>query len=446
MAKKDTWQQAWVEVLPDLRNFRSTANSEMTSVLGAAGAAGGVAAGDGIKGGILGAIPKLAGPLLGALAALGIGRLVGEAIGSGINYGIDAVGLASDLAESVNAVEVSFGDEIADQVRELAKSAPADLFLTQKAFNEFAVRFSSFGKKIAGPGGDVAAVLDEISNRAADFASVNNIEVADALALFQSTLAGESEPIQNYGKDLSAAAVEAYALANGIGEAGRELTDAEKIQARYQLLLQETADVQGDLANTSGELAGQQREFAVGLEEAQTKFGEALLPFATELLQLANSEILPALGTFLADVGPEFAQGLKDSLPGLKSLADDLVSAGPAFTDFAVNTLPLLVQGLTDLLDIASGLALLGSDPGQFLSEFLGVTDNIPGIGSSGNPTGTPLNNQELWDKYGGGGDMPGAGGGGAPQIVQYFPPYLSPANVADASAQAINQILRERQ
>jgi len=440
VAKKDTWQQAWVEVLPDLRNFRSTANSEMTSALGAAGAAGGVAAGDGIKGGILGAIPKLAGPLLGALAALGIGRLVGQAIGSGINYGIDAVGLASDLAESANAIEVTFGEEIAAQVADLAESAPKDLKITQKAFNEYATRFSAFGKQIVGPSGDIVDWLDELTTRGADFASVYNLDVADALALFQSGLAGETEPLRKYGLDLSAAAIEAFAYSHGIAAAGDELTETQKIQARYLALLEQTASVQGDAAATSGELAGQQREFAVGLEEAQTKFGEALLPFATELLQLANEDILPALGTFLADVGPEFAQGLKDSLPGLKSLADDLVSAGPALTDFAVNTLPLLVQGLSDLLDIASGLALLGSDPGKFASEFFGITDDIPGIGSNGSADRGPLSSEEFWNQT-----DPG-GGGSAPQIVQHFPPYLSPANVADASAQAINQILRERQ
>ena len=39
---------------------------------------------------------------------------------------------------------------------------------------------------------------------------------SDALALFQSGLAGETEPLRKFGIDLSAAAVEAHAIATGI--------------------------------------------------------------------------------------------------------------------------------------------------------------------------------------------------------------------------------------
>src|SRR5690554_5076186 len=99
----ESWAQAWVEVLPDFKDFKSKANREMSSTLGAAGDRGGLVAGKGVVGGITGGIKGAGGLIAGAVAALGIGALVGSAISTGIRYGIDSVGLASDLSETRTA-------------------------------------------------------------------------------------------------------------------------------------------------------------------------------------------------------------------------------------------------------------------------------------------------------------------------------------------------------
>ena len=64
-----------------------------------------------------------------------------------------------------------------------------------------------------------------------------NLDVNQAAELFQSGLAGETEPLRKFGIDLSAAAVEASAYANGIAKAGKPLTEQQKVQARYALLM-----------------------------------------------------------------------------------------------------------------------------------------------------------------------------------------------------------------
>ena len=335
----DAWQSAWVEVLPDFKNFTRKANSEMTSVLGAAGTAGGVVAGKNMGGGILAAIPKLAGPLIAAFAALGLGNLIGQAVGSGIRYGLDAVDLASALGESFNAVQVTFGEEIAADLKVLAEQAPESLKVTRRTFNEFATRFSAFGKTIVGEGGDVVGFLDDLTTRGADFASVYNLDVADALQLFQSGLAGESEPLRKYGIDLSEATVRTFAYQSGIAAAGSELTEAQKIQARYAAILAQTSAVQGDAANTAGEYAGQTRLFAVALEEAQTKFGEAFLPVATDILVWANSDLIPILEGALDKSGPALEQSIRDVMPEVKDLIETAADNLPGAIEAAIGLL-----------------------------------------------------------------------------------------------------------
>jgi len=232
-----------------------------------------------------GTFKKVGGAISKTLSGIGIGFAV--AIASQVKPAIDA---ASDLAESVNAVEVSFGDA-AEGILELGKNAATGLGLSQTELFGIATQFSSFAQTIAGDGGNIVGVVDDISTRGADFASVFNIDVADALGKFQSGLAGSSEPLRAYGIDLSAATVNAYALANGIGNGKDELTESEKVMARYGSLMEQTEKVTGDFANTSDSLANTQRIMNAEFENLRAEVGEALLPVMTELFTAVRDSL-----------------------------------------------------------------------------------------------------------------------------------------------------------
>lgn len=200
------------------------------------------------------------------------------AIGGGLAaLGKLVSGSASKLNESANAVRVTFGAHAA-AVEALSKKAATSVGLSSSEFNGMAVQFSAFTDAISGGGAASVGVLDEMSTRIADFASVMNLDVAEAAEKFQSGLAGETEPLRKFGIDLSAAKVEAYAYSNGIASAGKPLAETQKIQARYALLMQQTAKTQGDFKNTSDQAANAQRIAAAQWEDSSAKLGSALLP------------------------------------------------------------------------------------------------------------------------------------------------------------------------
>ena len=200
------------------------------------------------------------------------------AIGTGLlSLGKLASDSASDLNESANAVRVTFGAQAA-AVEALSKKAATSVGLSSSEFNSMAVQFSAFTDQIGGGGAKSVQVLDDMSTRIADFASVMNLDVAQAAEKFQSGLAGETEPLRKFGIDLSAAKVQAYAYAEGIAAAGKPLTEAQKVQARYALLMKQTAKTQGDFTNTSGEAANAQRIANAQWDNARAKLGTALLP------------------------------------------------------------------------------------------------------------------------------------------------------------------------
>lgn len=305
---------AYYSLVPSMDGTTAVINQQLggiTAAGAAAGQRGGAALGAGIVGGL-----KAAGAVGVALGAVGL-------VGNITDYFSQATTKASDLQESANALGVTFGQQAA-AISELGETAATRLGLSRIAFNQLATRFSAFAGTIAGEGGDVVSVIDDLTTRGADFASVFNIDVDEALSLFQSGLAGETEPLRRFGIDLSAAAVEAFAAANGIGAQGRALTEAEKVQARYGLLLQQTAKTQGDFARTSDSLANSQRIANARFEDAQARIGEALLPAAEKFS----------------------AWMLEDGVPLVEKLVDAFIDAEPAITATVDGFIALLDTGI----------------------------------------------------------------------------------------------------
>lgn len=255
-----------------------------------------------------------------------------------VNFAKGAVDAASDLGESVNAVAVTFGDA-SDSILALGEDAATTVGLSAREFNAFAVQFSGFTQQIAGAGGDIAEVTDDLTTRIADFASVMNMDVPEAAQVFQSALAGETEPIRRFGIDMSAAAVEAHALATGMIASKSEMTEAIKVQARYSLLMESTNKVAGDFANTSDSLANQQRILAARLDDARATIGEALVPVLESLLSVMK----PVLDAFT-----DLPEGMQQTvvITGAAALAFKSASTSLQGLGISAKTSNKLIAGL----------------------------------------------------------------------------------------------------
>ena len=263
-----------------------------------------------------------------AKVTAGIGLGLGAAVASQIKPAIDA---ASDLSESINAVNVAFGDS-AEGVLKLGENAARGLGLSKNELFGISVQFSSFAKTIAGEGGNVVGVVDDISKRGADFASVFNLEVSDALGKFQSGLAGSSEPLRAYGIDVSAATVTAYALANGIGDGSGQLTEQEKVLARYGTIMEQTDQVTGDFVNTSDGLANQQRIAKAEFENLRAEVGEKFLPILNNLMSFILDSVIPAFQDFWY----EFTDPSGEAQTQLGAVGDAMTGFAETF-DIAAN-------------------------------------------------------------------------------------------------------------
>tara|TARA_R100001460_G_scaffold2077_7_gene7100 strand:- start:2972 stop:4549 length:1578 start_codon:yes stop_codon:yes gene_type:complete len=346
---------AYVTLIPVAKGFQSAIAKEMGGTA-SIGKKAGMKAGKGFKGSFGGAIKGIAGLASTALAGIGISRFFSGAIDQ-----------ASSLNESLNAVSVAYG-EASESVIKLGEDAATRLGVSQANFNKAAVRFSAFGDRVVGEGGNVAKFVDDVTTRAADFASVFDIEVNEALQVFQSGLSGEAEPLKRFGINLLESEVKAFALEQGLIKVGEQMTEDIKTQARYGLLMQETAKTAGDFTNTSDSLANAQRILSANFDDVQAKIGGPLLnAFAnltTELIPVTN-ELGPLLSATLTNLEPVIMK-LVDQLPALlralMPLLPVLLDLAVIFLDLVVRLLPLFTALLEFLMPIIEFVANLIGD------------------------------------------------------------------------------------
>lgn len=327
---------------------------------------------NGFRSSVVGGVKSFAGPLIAAFAALGIGNIAADAFRSAKDFVLGTVDMASDLNESVNAVQVAYGDA-ADEVLKLGENSAKAFGLSQGDLNAYATQFSAFVSTIAGSGGDVAGTLEALVGRGTDFASVFNLEVSDALQVFQSGLAGETEPLRKFGIDLSAATVEQYAYASGIAEAGTQLTEAQKVQARYGSLLEQTNKVSGDFANTQDELANKNRINAATWEDIQATIGTGFLPVAEQLASIVGDDLLPVIAKLAEDQGPGLAKAFADVIPELAEVAQELLPQLPGLLTSFSEALPGLIGLLSAVAPILIGITQGGNDQIGMFSALFGL-------------------------------------------------------------------------
>lgn len=190
---------------------------------------------------------------------------------------------ASNLEESINAVDVVFGRS-SRAIHDWGEGSAEAAGLATSEFNSAA---SVIGSALKNAGFDMDTVAEktiQLTQRAADMASVFNTSVPDALGAIQAALRGESDPIERYGVALAAAKVEAKAAALGFKRVNGEFDAQAKAAARLELILEQTNQVAGDFGNTSDGLANSMRIAQADAKNLAAELGKELLPVLVDLL------------------------------------------------------------------------------------------------------------------------------------------------------------------
>lgn len=222
--------------------------------------------------------------ILSDIVMSGLRRLKDEFV----DFAKQGIELASNLSEVQNVVDTTFGSD-ADTINTWAANAAASFGMSELAAKQYTGTLGAMLKSQGITSDSVVQLSTDLVGLAGDMASFYNLDIETAFEKIRSGISGETEPLKQLGINMSVANMEAYALAEGIEKPWRKMSQQEQTMLRYQYLLQQTADAQGDFAKTSDSYANQQRIMELTMQDLSAQLGEKLLPVALEITQLISS-------------------------------------------------------------------------------------------------------------------------------------------------------------
>lgn len=199
------------------------------------------------------------------------------------NFFREAVQEASALQEVQSKFETVFRQNV-EQAEEFASNLVKNFNLSERAAKEYLASIQDTLVPMGLMRQEAADLSNDIIKLAADLGSFNDVPVATVARDIQSALVGNTETIKKYGVVLKATDISQRAMADSGKSSADSLTNAEKVVAAYKLILEGTADAQGDVARTQDSFANRSRRLEARIKDLKAAIGGQLIPILSDLI------------------------------------------------------------------------------------------------------------------------------------------------------------------
>ena len=282
-----------------------------------------------------------------------------------------AIKMASDFEESLNKVDVAFKDS-SSIVKEFSKTTLENFGIAEGTALDMAALFGDMGTSMGIAVDSAAEMSTALVGLAGDLASFKNMNIKEVTTALNGVFTGETESLKRLGIIMTEINLKQFAQEQGIKKNIKAMTQAEKVNLRFQFVLKNTANAQGDFARTSGGAANQMRIFQETLKELAANFGQIILPAFTKIVKKANvilksfnnldtetkkliltiagisaviAPVIMVLGTFIKSVG-FISSGVMTAIPVITKLGSALKILG---TIALTNPIGIIVTGVSAL-------------------------------------------------------------------------------------------------
>lgn len=241
---------------------------------------------------------------------------------------------------------------------------------------------------------DKAYVLSKnLTQLAYDEGSYWNKNVAETFTAMSSAISGEIEPIRRLGVDLSQARLQQELLALGFNKQVSSLSQADKAVLRYIAIMKQTANVQGNLAQTIQSPANQIKILKAQLDMLAKSVGSLLYPALKSILPplIAAVQLIREFVEWVAKligvkvVFTDFTKSA-DSVGGIGDAMDETTDS----TKKAAKALKDYTMGFDELNIIDPTQGSSGSGSGASAGNILGDVD-LSGYDMFKNYVGTSI-------------------------------------------------------
>lgn len=287
-----------------------------------------------------------------------LGNLLQDAARKFSDFVKEGISYASDLEEVQNVIDVTFG-ESADAINQYAKDAIQQYGLSELAAKKYAGSLGAMLKSSGVAGDELTKMSTSLVGLTGDMASFYNLDPEEAFSKLSSAIAGETEPLRSLGINMNVANLEAYALSKGIDKAWSSMTQAEQTTLRYQYIMENAADAQGDFARTSDSFANQSKTLSQQLQSVGGEIGSAFIPYLKDAAKALNEVFSGQISVSeftgrIISVMRSGADALRQNLPEIQAAAQEILTAIiqiiseglPLLAELAVPLLMTLAQGI----------------------------------------------------------------------------------------------------
>lgn len=271
------------------------------------------------------------------------------------------VDAASDFDENLNKINVAFGDS-ADEVKAWADTATQSFGLSMNQALEATSLFGDMATSMGISQSEAASMSTSLAGLAGDMASFKNIGIDEAMTALNGVFTGETESLKQLGIVMTEVNLQEFA--DGLGLVYDDMTQAEKVQLRYNYVMAMSKNAIGDYARTSDGTANSMRTFQASVENLAITLGQNLLPIVTPIIQKATEMV-----NAFAAADPQLQQ-LVLKIAGIAAVA------GPAL--LVIGKMVSVFGSVSGAIGLLSGkIAALGGMKAALSGVFTAITGPV---------------------------------------------------------------------
>ena len=220
----------------------------------------------------------------------------GNALTIGVTTPVVAAGAAiykysSDLTEAENKTEVVFGN-MTQYVKDWAKDSLNNFGMARSTAYDAVALYGNMATSMGLSRKQAADMSMSLVELSADLSSFQNKPIAQSQNALKSIFTGETETLKEFGIVMTETELKAYAMSEGFEKSYSEMSQAEKVQLRYQFVLDRSANAIGDYARTNDEAAAQMKKLPEALKELASSFRDNVEPSITPIVTALNNAIV----------------------------------------------------------------------------------------------------------------------------------------------------------
>lgn len=275
--------------------------------------------------------PKLKSLAMALTAAFSVKKLV--------DFGRQSIETASDLAEVQNVVDTAFG-ESKQKMEDFADTAVKTYGISKLTAKQTGSNFMAMAAGMGLTNDSASDMAMALTGLSADMASFYNVGQDVASTALKSIFTGETETLKQFGIVMTDANLQAYALSKGITKSTADMSQAEKVQLRYNYVMSQTALAQGDFAKTSDSWANQTRILSEQWKEFGATIGTVLMNVLLPVVKAINSllsQLISLAQGAARSLSEAFGFELSNSADEAQSIVKSTSQAADNYSDIADN-------------------------------------------------------------------------------------------------------------